>query len=71
MCNHIFDYPEDTRENYNSDGLTIMGKCRRCGISQQSYGVRWMLRRYDNLLEQVPYGSSMFRFVDKKDSVLK
>ena len=47
MCRHIFDYPVDKEGNYNPDKETLMGVCRNCGIKQISYGMRWMIPKYE------------------------
>ena len=44
MCNHIFDYPDDVRGNYNPDGETLTGTCRYCGVKKKAYGLRWAMR---------------------------
>jgi hypothetical protein len=64
MCNHHFVFPNDNPENYNSDGQTLSGRCK-CGATQNAYGMRWMINREDNFLEQVPYGETQNEFVDK------
>jgi hypothetical protein len=59
MCRHIFNYPEDKPENYNPDGKTLTGVCR-CGATQKSYGMRWMIPKYDKFLHDNPFGRSMY-----------
>jgi len=68
MCSHVFVYPEDKPENYNQDGETITGRCK-CGTIQQAYGIRWMVRREDNFIQQIPYGETLTEFVDKSVEV--
>ena len=68
MCNHVFGYPIDRKENYNPDGKTLTGICRHCGIRQKSYGMSWMIPRYDNFLQQTPIGEiGLCEFVDKNN----
>ena len=70
MCRHVFEYPEDTRENYNPDGKTLTGVCKYCGIKQRAYGMRWSIPLEEAFLQQVPYGGlSLFGFVDKNDII--
>uniref|UniRef100_A0A6M3JTJ2 Uncharacterized protein n=1 Tax=viral metagenome TaxID=1070528 RepID=A0A6M3JTJ2_9ZZZZ len=70
MCNHIFDYPEDKEGNLNPDGKTITGVCRYCKVKQESYGLRWMIPRHEQFLEQNPFGEmNFFDFIDKRDYV--
>ena len=70
MCKHLFEYLPDYPENYNPDGKTLTGVCKYCGVKQKAYGMRWMIPRYDNFLEQVPFGEvSLLEFVDKKDII--
>ena len=64
MCNHRFVFPEDRQENYNKDGVTLMGRCK-CGAIQKAYGIRWMVIREDNFLQQEPFGETQFEFIDK------
>uniref|UniRef100_A0A6M3LB64 Uncharacterized protein n=1 Tax=viral metagenome TaxID=1070528 RepID=A0A6M3LB64_9ZZZZ len=54
MCNHVFRYPEDKRENYNSDGETLTGVCKYCGKQERAYGLRWVIRMEENFLWQDP-----------------
>ena len=54
MCNHIYEFPEDWRENYNPDGLTLTGKCCKCGETQKAYGMRWMIPKHDESLVRWP-----------------
>ena len=68
MCKHVFVFPEDKPENYNRDGRTLTGRCK-CGAIQQSYGIRWMVRREDNFIQQIPYGETLTEFVDKSVEV--
>jgi len=62
-------FPEDKPENYNRDSITLTGRCK-CGAIQEAYGVRWLLRREENFLPQVPWGESQIEFVDKTDSIM-
>ncbi len=55
MCNHVFSFSEDTRENYNSDGKTLMGICKYCGLKKKAYGMRWAIKVEESLLEVDPY----------------
>ena len=64
MCKHLFVFPEDNLENYNRDGKTITGRCE-CGATQKAHGMRHMIRREENFLQQVPYGETLTEFVDK------
>uniref|UniRef100_A0A6M3LJH3 Uncharacterized protein n=1 Tax=viral metagenome TaxID=1070528 RepID=A0A6M3LJH3_9ZZZZ len=48
MCNHIFNYPEDKRENYNPDGKTLTGICKHCGLKHKSYGLVWAIQREED-----------------------
>jgi len=64
MCNHKFVFPEDKQENYNRDGRTITGECN-CGATLRAYGIRWMINREEDFLQQVPYGESQLEFLDK------
>uniref|UniRef100_A0A6M3IUT1 Uncharacterized protein n=1 Tax=viral metagenome TaxID=1070528 RepID=A0A6M3IUT1_9ZZZZ len=64
MCSHRFVFPDDKPENYNPDSATLMGRCK-CGAVQKAYGVRWIVNREDNFLQQVPYGETEFEFIDK------
>jgi len=65
MCNHIFSYPEDTRENYNPDGKTLTGICRCCGTKKSAYGKRWAISIEEAFLQQEPFGESQFDYLDK------
>ena len=47
MCKHLFDYPVDKEDNNNLDKETLVAVCRNCGIKQISYGMRWMIPKYD------------------------
>jgi len=58
MCNHVFNYPIDIKENYNSDGKTLTGICKHCGSKQKAYGMRWSILIEEALLKEVPYGES-------------
>ncbi len=49
MCRHIFDYPVDKVDNYTPDKETLMGVCRNCGLKQISYGMKWMIPKYDEM----------------------
>ncbi len=62
MCNHVFDYPMDTKENYNLDGKTLTGVCRYCGAKEKAYGMRWSIPIEENFLQQVPYGETQLEF---------
>ena len=57
MCTHRFVFPEDKPENYNCDGRTLTGRCQ-CGATIKSYGRRWVIRREENFIQQVPYGET-------------
>jgi len=62
MCkNHVFSYPEDTRDNYNLDGKTLTGVCK-CGATKRAYGRRWSIQLEENFLRQVPYGEATLEF---------
>jgi len=65
MCKHLFDYPEDKRENYNPDGKTLTGMCR-CGATKRAYGMRWAIPIEEAFLEQM--GKSLFEF-DKSNII--
>ncbi len=52
MCNHIFIYAEDKRENYNPDAKTLTGVCKYCGAKQKSYGRRWSIPIEENFLNK-------------------
>ena len=43
MCNHVFKYPLDIKENYNPDGKTLTGVCKYCGAKKRAYGMRGAL----------------------------
>ncbi len=68
MCRHSFEFPEDRQENYNIDGRTLTGRCK-CGVTQEAYGMSWLIRRQDEFFSQVPTGKTMFDFVDKHDEM--
>lgn len=40
MCNHVFFYPDDRRENYNHDGKTLTGVCIYCRAKKKALGYR-------------------------------
>jgi hypothetical protein len=62
MCNHhVFEYPEDKRENYNPDGKTLTGVCK-CGAKQKAYGMRWSILVEESFLQEIPYGETRFEF---------
>ena len=42
-CSHRFVFP--------SDRETITGRCK-CGATQKAYGMRWMIERTEDALEQ-------------------
>jgi len=65
MCNHIFEYPEDTIKNYNHNGKTLTGICKHCGVKQKSYGRKWMLPIEERFHEQSSYGESQFYYLDR------
>ena len=67
MCKHVFEYPEDTRNNYNIDGKTLTGVCRYCGVTQKAYGMRWIIPIEESFLQQIPYGE--ISFVDKNNII--
>jgi len=62
MCNHVFGYPIDRKENYNPDGKTLTGICKYCGVKQKSYGMRWTIPIEENFLQEIPFGDSIFEF---------
>ena len=67
MCQHVFNYPQDKRENYNPDGKTLTGKCRFCNAVQNAYGMRWSIPIEEKFLNVNPYGESQFDYagIDK------
>ena len=67
MCNHVFSYPPDTRENYNPDGETLTGICKYCGIIRKSYGMQWSISREESFRKLDPLGEIRIRFVYEKD----
>uniref|UniRef100_A0A6M3L2J4 Uncharacterized protein n=1 Tax=viral metagenome TaxID=1070528 RepID=A0A6M3L2J4_9ZZZZ len=50
MCKHVFEFPEERPENLNPD-LTLTGRCK-CGATQKAYGMRWMIEKAEDALEQ-------------------
>ena len=66
MCNHLFNFPDDIPENYNSDKVTLTGICRLCGKRQESYGIRWAMRVEERFRADEPYGETMFDYLDKR-----
>ena len=64
MCSHKFIFPEDKPENYNPDGITMTGRCQ-CGATQISNGRRYMIEKWEHFLEQIPYGATEIKFIDK------
>uniref|UniRef100_A0A6H2A4M3 Uncharacterized protein n=1 Tax=viral metagenome TaxID=1070528 RepID=A0A6H2A4M3_9ZZZZ len=63
MCNHLFEYPIDTRENYNHDMKTLTGICRYCGAKQKALGYRGI----ESLIERYrPYG--YLEYIDNPDT---
>ena len=67
MCKHIFDYPVDKEGNYNSDKETLVGVCRNCGIKQISYGMRWMIHKYDVMFQNDAIGE--IKALDKETRI--
>ena len=66
MCNHKFVYPMDTVENYNSDGKTLKGRCKICGLEKNSYGIKWIIPLEEEFIKRVPYGETLFcNFVEE------
>ena len=63
MCVHVYQYPPDTRENYNPDGKTLTGVCK-CGAKEKSYGVRWSIGEEERFLYTDPYGDTS-TYIDK------
>ena len=68
MCEHVFIFPDDKPENYNRDEGTLTGRCK-CGATQNAYGMRWMIRREENFIQQTPYGETQIGFIDKSVKV--
>ncbi len=66
MCDHVFVFPEEKRENYNQDGKTITGVCKHCGVKQKAFGRRWAIDIEENFLKQIPYGETRLDFVNTK-----
>ncbi len=60
MCRHIFSYPDDRIENYNSDKKTLTGVCKICGAKQKSYGMRWVIPKVEEFYHDIPYWESIF-----------
>ncbi len=60
MCNHVFNYSEDKRKNYNPDGKTLTGICRYCGVEERAYGMRGFIPIEERFLQPIPYGESLF-----------
>ena len=52
MCQHVFNFPAEVKGNYNPDGQTLTGVCKFCGAKQKAYGIRWMIEKEENALEQ-------------------
>ncbi len=65
MCNHVLAYPDDIRENYNPDGKTLTGICKKCGMEKIAYGMRWAIPIEESFLKQIPYGETIFEDIDK------
>ena len=61
MCKHVFEYPDDKKENYNPDGETLTGVCR-CGAKKKAYGMLWMIPKH-NEVYQNPMGKKEFDMV--------
>ena len=55
MCNHIYNYPEDKRENYNPDGKTLTGVCKLCGRGDSAFGRREILLIEEKYLKEHPH----------------
>ena len=66
MCNHVYDYPMDARENYNPDGKTLTGVCKYCGVKQKAYGMRWAILVEEKFLQYTPYGEVTLEFDNSK-----
>uniref|UniRef100_A0A6M3LP31 Uncharacterized protein n=1 Tax=viral metagenome TaxID=1070528 RepID=A0A6M3LP31_9ZZZZ len=62
MCEHVFKYPEDKRENYNLGGKTLIGVCKLCGIRQESLGYRGAEPIFYKFQQNIPYGETQFEF---------
>jgi len=60
MCEHVFNYPPDIKENYDLNGKTLTGVCRYCGVQQKSYGMRWAIPHVDTFLEKNPFGMNRY-----------
>ena len=56
MCRHVFEYPEDIKENYNPDGKTLTGICRFCGAKQIAHGRRWTISLEEKIIDRKPFG---------------
>ncbi len=69
MCNHVFSYPIDKRENYH--GEMLIGVCRKCGAKQKSYGMRWAIPLCYDFLPEVPLHNRDIRFSNKFDKGIK
>ncbi len=59
MCQHKFVYSEDKPENYNTDKLTLTGRCK-CGVVQMAYGRKWAIPIYDDFLQYFPCQETQF-----------
>ena len=69
MCNHVFSYPIDKKENY--DGGKLIGICGKCGAEQESYGMRWVIPLCDDFKRGVPARNPDIRFSNKFDKGIK
>lgn len=69
MCNHVFVYPQDRPWNYNDKSGTLTGVCRNCGAKNESYGIKRVIRLEEEYFKNVPYGESLFLYIDKNKSM--
>ena len=74
MCSHVFVFPDDLPENYNTDGKTLTGQCK-CGATQKAYGMRVVIPMHEQFNHFNPYEMVSFKFdsgmfLDKWNSLL-